>query len=148
MNTKQAMKPLEITIGPCRAIFTRYLGPTNTRGSRIKAFDCEGNSATVPMDNSKRDDDSHRAAVEKLCRKMNWSGRLASGGTKDGMVFVFVEHLAPANSVCVEFANTEDCAMACKILAKQQGNPAQTLQGIHAGLLASAMQRAVKVTAH
>jgi hypothetical protein len=52
-----------------QTILTRYLGPTNHRGSRIKAT-CWRASVTVPYDYALGGDGSHRAAAEALCFKL------------------------------------------------------------------------------
>ena len=72
-----------------KAITTKYLGATNTRGSRIKAFDMDGNSITIPYPHDLSGEDVHRAAAQALCAKMNWSGMLIGGATSGGYVFVF-----------------------------------------------------------
>ena len=48
-----------------QAIETKYLGPTNTLGSRIKAS-CERGSLTVQWDYSLGVEDNHRAAAARL----------------------------------------------------------------------------------
>lgn len=65
---------------------------TNYQPMRIKAYDMDGNSVTiqtpdgVEISYEKR----HLAAARALCHKMNWQGRLAGGGIKNGMAFVFL----------------------------------------------------------
>ena len=74
------------------AIQTKYLGPTNNRGSRIKAWTCNGHSITVGYDYSLSDGaEVHSAAAVALARKMGWSGQMISGGTNQGYVFVFAD---------------------------------------------------------
>src|SRR5262249_46546078 len=67
-----------------------FLGATDTKGSRITAFDSNGNKVTVSYDHASHD--PHRDAVVKLCRKMNWTGKLIAGGMDNGYVFVFLPH--------------------------------------------------------
>lgn len=74
-----------------KAILTKYLGPTNYRGARIKAYDSDGNSATIPFPYELNTEGRHRKAAEALLDKMGWEGNLAGGHTKEGMAFVFVE---------------------------------------------------------
>lgn len=72
-----------------QAIRTVYLGPTDTRGSRIKAT-CEGGTTTVPYPHEKSSGaDAHSVAAIALARKLGWHGRFAAGGLKDSYVFVF-----------------------------------------------------------
>jgi hypothetical protein len=54
-----------------QAIITKYLGPTNTKGSRIKAT-CAAGSLTRSYDNGLDSDGNHRAVAEALCVKMGW----------------------------------------------------------------------------
>ena len=74
-----------------KAIKTRYIGPTNTRGSRIKATDEDGNNVTMSYNDALNSDDMHRCAAETLCKKINWKGDIIGGRLKDCMVWVFVE---------------------------------------------------------
>lgn len=87
------MKP-DITIhtGAFKAIMTRYIGPTDLKGSRVKAFDSDGQSVTIGYDSSLSSSQAHAKAAEALCRKMGWKGTLVSGGVKGGEVFVFVDN--------------------------------------------------------
>lgn len=72
------------------AIVTKYLGPTNTRGSRISAS-ANGHKSVVPYDDSKNGDKNYANAAITLCLKMGWKGELIGGGTDDGYVFVFAD---------------------------------------------------------
>lgn len=76
-----------------KAITTRYLGPTDTKGSRIKADDGAGNTYTMPYPYEFGPGiDAFAPAAIALCLKMGWKyGELIGGGTKDGYVFVFSE---------------------------------------------------------
>jgi len=72
-----------------KAIITKYLGATNTKGSRIKASDSDRNSITISYPYELSGEAVFKAAAVKLCEKMNWSTDLLGGGTKEGYVFVF-----------------------------------------------------------
>jgi hypothetical protein len=72
-----------------KAITTKYHGPTNTRGSRISAFDEDGNRVTISYPYELSGEAVHAAAAEALKAKMQWSGRLIGGAVKHGYVFVF-----------------------------------------------------------
>lgn len=136
-----------ITHGQSKAIFTKFLGPTDRRGSRIKAYDCDGNSVTISKDHSLSQDDGHAKAALALCEKLKWNGKLVSGGGSDGLVFVFVEQEPLAETeVLIQFSNREDAETAHKVLEKQCGNSDQTMSGLYASLLRSAVQRAQTVT--
>ena len=78
-----------------QAIVTKWLGPTNVRGSRVKATASAG-SVTVPWDHKLGIEDNHRAAAYALRDKFGWNdpyyGKLHMGGLPEGMggyVFVF-----------------------------------------------------------
>lgn len=67
------------------AILTRYLGPTDTRGSRVKAMAGGLSSVTVAWDHALNADDNHAAAAATLAEKL-WGGncQLTGGCCKDG----------------------------------------------------------------
>lgn len=73
-----------------QSIFTKYHGPTDRRGSRIKATASGGESITVGVDNSLSDEANHHAAAVALCKKLGWSGKLVSGGGPRGKGNVYV----------------------------------------------------------
>lgn len=60
-------------------IKTKYLGPTNTRGSRISAIDDYGNKIVIAWDNRLNADENHEAAAELLRARMNWKVKYISG---------------------------------------------------------------------
>jgi hypothetical protein len=66
-----------------QAIQTKYLGPTNVRGSRIKATAFAG-SVIVAYDHSLNVENNHKAAAKALCDKMGWQVDLVSGELADG----------------------------------------------------------------
>jgi len=72
-----------------QAITTKYLGATNTLGSRIKATSESGESLTISYDYSV--DNSHIPAIKALKDKLGWDGKMVVGGTKDGYVAVFIK---------------------------------------------------------
>jgi hypothetical protein len=72
-----------------KAIQTKYVGPTNTRGSRIIASDGDGNKVMIPYPYDLSGEAVHRKAAEALCAKMQWKGTLIGGYLKNGMAFVF-----------------------------------------------------------
>lgn len=61
-----------------QAITTRYIGPTDRRGSRIIAR-CDGGSVQHAYDHALSADGNHRQAVLTLCHRLKWSGRLHEG---------------------------------------------------------------------
>lgn len=70
------------------AIQTRYIGPTNYRGSRYKAYTESGRSITINAADNLSSAENHRAAALALQAKMGWTDDLIEGGTKEGYVYV------------------------------------------------------------
>ena len=66
-----------------QAIETRYLGPTNNRGGRIKAT-AWGGSVTVGYNHALNQQENHKAAADALIAKMGWNGTYAQGGNAKG----------------------------------------------------------------
>lgn len=73
-----------------QAIITKYLGPTDTKGSRFKA-PCSAGSVTVSYDYSLGSTENHQAAAQALCEKLGWTTdrapgfqHMVSGGLPDG----------------------------------------------------------------
>ncbi len=79
-----------------QAIVTKFLGPTNNRGARVKAT-CQAGSVTVSWDDALDSDDNHDAAARQLAGKLGWMsdmyGNLVGGGLPDGTgnCYVFVK---------------------------------------------------------
>lgn len=71
-----------------QAIVTKYIGPTNHRGARIKATASAG-SITVPYAYELEIQAAHEAAARALADKFGWVGNMVGGGTLDGYCFVF-----------------------------------------------------------
>lgn len=74
-----------------KAITTKYLPSTNTKGSRIKAYDEDGNSVIISYPYGLSTPAAHHEAAIALCEKMQWSKNIVGGGTTKGYVFVFVK---------------------------------------------------------
>jgi len=78
-------------------ITTKYLGPTNSRGSRVKAVtrngygDRRGISATVSWDHALNSAENHAEAVRVLADRLGWTGTWALGHTEEGVVAVLIE---------------------------------------------------------
>lgn len=76
-----------------QAIVTSFFGPTNVRGSRVKAK-ADAGSITLNWDHSLGVEGNHRKAAEALRDKLGWNsdgyGRLHMGGLPgSGYAFVF-----------------------------------------------------------
>ena len=66
-----------------QAIVTKYHGPGNVRGSRVKATASAG-SCTLAWNDALGDDANHAKAALTLCNRFGWSGDYFSGGLPDG----------------------------------------------------------------
>lgn len=71
-----------------QAIETKYIAPTNHKGTRVKAVTGSGLTLTVGWDYALSDVENHRAAAVKLCEKLKWPTDLIGGSTVKGFVFV------------------------------------------------------------
>lgn len=80
-----------------QAITTKYLGPSNVRGARVKAT-CEAKTIILPWDHSLNVNDNHRAAARKLAEQLEWSGTWY-GGAPIGSGYCFVLADEPAFAV-------------------------------------------------
>lgn len=68
-----------------QAIITKYIGPTNTRGSRIKAVASDG-SVTIGFDYANDHEWPYRKAAQALCNKLGWAFDHIPGGLHDGSI--------------------------------------------------------------
>jgi hypothetical protein len=72
-----------------QAIVTKFISPTNTKGSRIKATAAAG-SVTVNWDYSLNVAMNHHKAAKALATKMEWSTQLYGGGMPDNSGYCWV----------------------------------------------------------
>lgn len=73
------------------AIITKWLGPTNHRGSRVKASAGWGDyhrTLTVGWNYALGVEANHRNAALALAKKLGWSGPWTGGEIETGYVFV------------------------------------------------------------
>jgi hypothetical protein len=79
-----------------QAIVTKYLGPTNFRGSRVVAKAYAGR-VVIPWDDALGQDENHEMAARALCLKFGWFGRLVGGGLPDnrGNAYVLLPDAPP-----------------------------------------------------
>lgn len=73
-----------------KSIITKYLGPGNVRGSRMKATAAGGCSKTVPYDDALTQDGNHAAAAQALATQLGWRGTWVRGYLEDATVFVLL----------------------------------------------------------
>jgi hypothetical protein len=80
-----------------QSIETKYIGPSNVRGSRVKATASGGVSLTLSWDDALNVEENHNAAARALITKLGWFrgveagdryGDWFSGDTKTGCVYV------------------------------------------------------------
>lgn len=79
-----------------KAIRTRYVGPTNTRGSRITATDADGNRVSISYPHQLNSDQAHELAAYTLMRKMRWECELVGGGFNNDEFWVMLPHVRGA----------------------------------------------------
>lgn len=65
------------------AIQTKYICPTNTQGSKVRAV-CRVKSLTIKWDSSLNIEANHIRAAKKLCELLEWDCSMCSGQLKDG----------------------------------------------------------------
>ena len=67
-----------------QSITTKFLGPTNARGSRIKATTTSGKSVTLSWAYELNGGANHDLAAKTLAEKLGWKGKWYSASVKDG----------------------------------------------------------------
>lgn len=73
-----------------QAIITKYLGPTETKGARVKAKAYAGN-ITINWDDGLDVNENHYKAALALCEKLEWrAGELIGGGMPDNTGNVYL----------------------------------------------------------
>lgn len=75
-----------------QAIITKYLGPTNHRGARVKAT-AQAGSITLSWDDALDVEDNHTSAARALCKKFHWPfppGSMVGGALPDDTGYAFV----------------------------------------------------------
>jgi hypothetical protein len=71
-----------------QAIQTKFLGPTNTRGARVKAT-ADAGSVIVSWDHAIGIYENHKAAAVALARRFGWPEDI-DGGSLPGSGFAFI----------------------------------------------------------
>lgn len=78
-----------------QSITTKYMGPTNSKGSRIKAIARKADqwgkemSITIPLDYSLSTEDAHTKAAKACAEKYGWPGLWIGGGNVDENGYVY-----------------------------------------------------------
>lgn len=73
------------------AITTKFVGPTNVRGSRVVADAGDKRRLIVSWDHSLNSENNHRAAALALRDKLGWTGDLVGGWHENIGLWVFVD---------------------------------------------------------
>ena len=74
-----------------QAITTRYLGPTNHRGSRILAT-CSAGRLTHDWNHALNTEDNHREAAQALIAKLGWTRDHFRRGARRAWAMGSVDH--------------------------------------------------------
>lgn len=72
-----------------QAITTKYLGPTDCRGSRVNAR-AQAGAITISWDDALDSDDNYAAAAKALAARYGWCGCWVAGGAPRGHGNVYV----------------------------------------------------------
>lgn len=62
-----------------RAIITKFIGPTKTKGARVKVSSEHVPSIFLDWNTQITREENHETAAAILAQKYNWTGRLVSG---------------------------------------------------------------------
>lgn len=74
-----------------QAITTKYVGPTDFRGSRVIAKTASGIKITLEWDDALNADENHFNAARALAEKMGWHGQWFGGGMDVGNCYVLAD---------------------------------------------------------
>jgi hypothetical protein len=77
-------------IGKMKAIRTRYLPCTDTKGSRILASDGERNQIVIGYPHGLSSDEGHELAAYLLMHKMGWGNELNGGCFQNDMYWTML----------------------------------------------------------
>ena len=72
-----------------QAIETKFFGPTNHRGARIRVR-CQARTMFVAWDHALGVEGNHDAAAQTLAEKLGWRGKWFAGGNTIGSGNVYV----------------------------------------------------------
>jgi len=86
-----------------QAIRTYALGPTNSRGARVKATSCGGASVTLAWDYALGIEGNHNAAAKALAEKLEWDGRWY-GGALDERGYCYIRSPISGAPAVADFA--------------------------------------------
>ena len=81
-----------------QAITTKFIAPTNFKGSRVKAT-AQAGSITLHWSHALNSEDNHTAAAEALAIKLDWKGAWHSGAMPNSSGYTFVVSTEPMFTV-------------------------------------------------
>lgn len=73
-----------------QAIQTKYIGPTNHRPGRVKAW-CQARSLTEEWDHSLNSEENHELVAMLLAHALRWSGNWYQGALPGDGGYAFVQ---------------------------------------------------------
>ena len=72
-------------------IMTKYILPTDTRPSRVKAYTETGHQVTLTWDSDLDTFENHEKAAQALMKKMDWEERIIGAAVPGGYAFVMLD---------------------------------------------------------
>jgi len=98
-----------------QAISTKYIGPTNYRGSRVKA-EADAGSVTISWEYGLNSDANHARAALYLMRLLDWdSSNVHSGTIRDGRMVWLWSHMAAQTPIDDARRNLDACPPDAKL---------------------------------
>ena len=89
-----------------RSIFTKYIPPSNVRGSRYKAWDSDNHfKVTLSASDALSSEENHIRVAQALKDKAGWKGKMICGDTNVGLVCVFVDSAYKLNPISEKTAH-------------------------------------------
>jgi hypothetical protein len=71
-----------------QAILTKFIGPSDRRGSRVKAT-AEAGSVTIDWNHALNPERNHAAAARALALKYGWRAKYHGGGMPQGAPYAY-----------------------------------------------------------
>lgn len=124
-----------------QAIVTKYLGPTNHRGARIKAT-AQAGSITLSWDHALNADDNHQAAASELARRKGWAGVWVGGWLPSGKGRAFTCLYRGERHEVLDCYDTGRIKHACKAIAAK----IQRADTLHSSNMQRAKANAIKAS--
>jgi len=104
-----------------QAIITRFIGPTNTRGSRYKAS-CEAGTLTVSADYELDAEQNHVAVCRALCQQVADANKVKYGTTFDVWEMAMVHGQIPSGEYVHVFATRDNTILFNSFFDRDEAN--------------------------